>query len=141
MLLRGHARFGIPVTALHEACPGHHLQHLRANQVKGHPLRHIFTSSTFSEGWALYCEDLMYRHGFYIDDRVRLLQLKDLLWRACRVIIDVGLQTGQMGFTEAETFLVRKARLERPNARAEVRRYCANPDPADEQRSREGSDR
>jgi uncharacterized protein (DUF885 family) len=127
VLLRGHARFGIPVTALHKACPGHHLQQIRANQVKGHPLRFIYTSSTFSEGWALYCEDLMYRHGYFTDERVRLLQLKDLLWRACRVIIDVGLQTGQMGFTEAETFLVRKARIERPNARAEVRRYCANP--------------
>jgi uncharacterized protein (DUF885 family) len=127
VLLRGHARSGIPVTALHKACPGHHLQAVRANQVQGHPLRFIFTSTTLSEGWALYCEDLMYRRGFLTDDRVRLLQLKDLLWRACRVIIDVGLQTGQMGFTEAESFLVRKARIERPNARAEVRRYCANP--------------
>jgi uncharacterized protein (DUF885 family) len=127
VLLRGHARFGIPVTALHKACPGHHLQQVRANQLKGHPLRFIYTSSTLSEGWALYCEDLMYRRGFFSDERVRLLQLKDLLWRACRVIIDVELQTGQMGFTEAETFLVRKARIERPNARAEIRRYCANP--------------
>lgn len=127
VLLRGHAQYGIPVTALHKACPGHHLQAVRANQVKGHPLRFIYTSSTLSEGWALYCEDLMYRRGFFNDDRIRLLQLKDLLWRACRVIIDVGLQTGQMGFTEAESFLVRKARIERPNARAEVRRYCANP--------------
>jgi uncharacterized protein (DUF885 family) len=125
--LRGHATHGIAVIALHEAYPGHHMQQVRANQLPGHRLRHLFPSSSFAEGWALYCEDLMYTHGFYTDDRARLLQLKDLLWRACRVIIDVELQTGRMGFNEAVTFLVRKAHIERPNAVAEVRRYCANP--------------
>jgi uncharacterized protein (DUF885 family) len=115
------------VTALHEAYPGHHLQHVLANRVKGHKLRHLFPSSSFAEGWALYCEEMMYAQGFYADDRARLLQLKDLIWRACRVIIDVGLQTGRMGFNEATDFLVRKAHIERSNAVAEVRRYCASP--------------
>ncbi len=126
-LLKGHARFGIVVAALHEVCPGHHLQYVKSNQLKGHPLRHIFRSSTLTEGWAFYCEEMMHRLGFYTDDRIRLLQLKDTLWRACRVIIDVELQTGRMGFNDAATFLVRKARLERPNAVAEVRRYCGRP--------------
>jgi uncharacterized protein (DUF885 family) len=69
----------------------------------------------------------MYQQGFYREDRSRLLQLKDLLWRACRVIIDVELQTGRMGFNEAVTFLVRKAHIERPNAVGEIRRYSAHP--------------
>ncbi len=127
MILKGHGRYAIGVQALHDAYPGHHLQLSRANELKEHKLRFLFASPLFSEGWALYCEEMMHKNGFYKDDRVRLLQLKNLLWRSCRVIIDVELQTGRMGFNEAVTFLVRKAHLERPSAVAEVRRYCANP--------------
>lgn len=126
-LLRGHGRYAIGIQALHDAYPGHHLQLVRANQLKERKLRFLFASPLFSEGWALYCEGMMYRSGFHEDDRVRLLQLKNLLWRACRVIIDVELQTGRMGFNEAATFLARKGHIERPSAVAEVRRYCANP--------------
>ena len=125
--LRGHGRYAIGIQALHDAYPGHHLQLVRANQMKQHKLRFLFASPLFSEGWALYCEGMMHKNGFYKDDRVRLLQLKNLLWRSCRVIIDVELQTGRMGFNDAVTFLVRKAHLERPSAVAEVRRYCSNP--------------
>jgi len=126
-LLRGQTQYVIGVQALHDAYPGHHLQLVRANQLKERKLRFLFSSSLFSEGWALYCEGMMHRNGFYNDDRVRLLQLKNLIWRACRVIIDVELQTGRMGFNEAVTFLARKAHIERPNAVSEVRRYCADP--------------
>jgi uncharacterized protein (DUF885 family) len=125
-ILRGHPRLGIPVLAMHEGYPGHHVQLTRANRT-GRPLRMLFTTPIFAEGWALYSEEMMYRAGFYRDDRIRLLQLSDQLWRACRVIVDVGLHTGAMTFNEAVHFLVRKAKLERPNAIAEVRRYCAHP--------------
>jgi uncharacterized protein (DUF885 family) len=125
-VLREHCRFGVPVLALHEGYPGHHVQLSRANQVDRR-LRTLFTSPTMAEGWALYCEELMYEQGFFGDERVRLLQLRDQLWRACRVIVDVGLHTGKMSFNDAVSFLVRKAKLERAIAAAEVRRYCENP--------------
>ena len=125
-MLQGHMTDGIAVTSLHEAYPGHHLQLAHANRV-GRPLRHLFTTSVMAEGWALYCEEMMYEQGFYKSPASRLLQLKDLLWRACRVTIDVGLHTGKMTFEDAVELLVSKAKLERPNAEAEVRRYCATP--------------
>jgi len=124
--LLGHSKWGIPVTALHEAYPGHHLQLTKANQRKN-LLRHIITTSVFAEGWALYCEEMMYEQGFYTDPKERLLQLKDNLWRAYRVLIDVGLHTGTMTIDEAVKTLVEKAGLEEPNADAEVRRYCQDP--------------
>lgn len=124
--LRGHSIFGIVVTSLHEAYPGHHLQLTVANKLK-RPMRVLSGSSVFAEGWALYCEDMMWEQGFYSDPRTRLLQLKDLLWRACRVIVDVSLHTGKMSFEQAVNFMVEKAHLERPNAETEVRRYCATP--------------
>ncbi len=124
--LEGHSKYGIVVTALHEAYPGHHLQLTRAN-MKNRIWRHMHHTSVFAEGWALYCEEMMYEQGFYADPRVRLLQLKDQLWRACRVMIDVSLHTRGMSANEAVDFLVEKAHLERPNAEVEVRRYCMSP--------------
>jgi len=124
---KGHASFRIPILVLHETYPGHHLQQVQSNLVKGHHLRHIFRSNSNTEGWALYCEGMMREQGYLADDRALLFQLKDLLWRTCRIIVDVQLHTGNMGFNEAVQFLVKKAHLERPNAVAEVRRYCANP--------------
>jgi uncharacterized protein (DUF885 family) len=125
--LQGHSRYGLPVIALHEAYPGHHLQISRANQVPSRFRRHFGHSSLFMEGWALYCEELMHELGFYTDPRVRLMQMKDRLWRACRVIVDVKLHTRQMTVEEAVQFMVEEAKLEEPNARAEVRRYTLTP--------------
>ncbi len=125
--LRGHATHGIVVTALHEAYPGHHLQMTLANQLRHRPLRTLLGTSVFVEGWALYCEEMMWQQGFYDDLRSRLLQLKDQLWRACRVILDVHLHRNEWSVEKGIRFLVHKARLERPNAEAEVRRYCQSP--------------
>ena len=69
----------------------------------------------------------MWEEGYYTDPRVRLLQLKDLLWRACRVIVDVGLHTEGWTPEQAVDYLVHEAGLERSNAEIEVRRYCAEP--------------
>ena len=125
--LRGHSVHGIVVTALHEAYPGHHLQLTVANRLKNRPLRMLVGTPVFNEGWALYCEEMMWEQGFYDDLRARLLQLKDQLWRACRVILDVSLHAGNFTFDKAVKFLVEKAMLEQPNAEAEVRRYCQTP--------------
>lgn len=124
--LRDHPRCGIPVTALHEAYPGHHLQLTRANRAQSAP-RRVFWTPVFAEGWALYCEELMWESGFYSSPGERLLQLKDLLWRACRIVVDIGLHTGGWSTDQAITYLVREAGLEPVNAAAEVRRYCAEP--------------
>jgi uncharacterized protein (DUF885 family) len=124
--LKGHSYPGMVLCALHEAYPGHHLQLVHSNRVKGR-LRHICDSTVFAEGWALYCEQLMKEEGFYGSAEVELFQLKDVLWRAARVIVDVGLHTGNMTFEEAIEFLVSEALIERANAVAEVRRYTNTP--------------
>lgn len=124
--LSGHSVYKVPITALHEGYPGHHLQLVRSNRVPS-KVRKMFSTSVFAEGWALYCEELMYDLGYYTDPRVRLMQLKDQLWRAARVIIDVSLHTRGMTFEEALDFLVEMVGLERVNALSEVKRYCATP--------------
>jgi uncharacterized protein (DUF885 family) len=85
-----------------------------------------FRTSLFSEGWALYCEEMMFEQGFY-DLKSRLFQLKDELWRACRVVIDVELHCGRMNFQEAVRMLIDVAGLEEVNAISEVKRYTQSP--------------
>ena len=79
------------------------------------------------EGWALYCEQLMDETGDYADDEARLFQLVNLLWRAIRIVLDVGLHTRGMSPAEAVDYMVEHLPIERASAEAEVRRYCAWP--------------
>ncbi|MCX7642528.1 MAG: DUF885 domain-containing protein [Armatimonadetes bacterium] len=124
--LRGHCLFALPITVVHEAYPGHHLQLTVAAKLPS-KVRKVFSNNLFVEGWALYCEEMMWEQGYWDDLRVRLFQLKDLIWRAVRVIVDVGLHCKGMSFNEAVNWLVDEAHLERSNAVAEVRRYTASP--------------
>jgi len=124
--LEEHCNFLYPVTAAHEAYPGHHVQMARANQV-GSRWRKHFSSSIFAEGWALYCEELMNEAGYYGDPRMRLFQLKDRLWRAARVINEIGIHCYDLPMDDAARFLVDKVGLTHGAARAETRRYIAEP--------------
>jgi uncharacterized protein (DUF885 family) len=124
--LRGHGLRSIPLIALHEGYPGHHLQLVRANAGR-RKARKLAWNTVFIEGWALYCEEMMKDVGFLDDPGSRLFQLKQMLWRAARVVVDVGLQTAKMSIDDAVRFMVEEAGLERINAEAEVKRYTANP--------------
>ena len=123
---RGHCRHAIPAMVAHEAYPGHHLQLVRAQELPSQVRRHLWTP-VMVEGWALYCEQLMEESGYYDSVEARLFQLVNLLWRAVRVVLDVGLHTRGMAATEAVDYMVRALPIERSNAEAEVRRYCAWP--------------
>lgn len=126
-VLEGHNSLGIPITALHEGYPGHHTQLCWANRNPSVIRRLAGNSTLFAEGWAFYCEELMESLGYISDPRARLLRLKDQLWRACRIVIDVGLHCSGMTVDEAVAILVDVAKIEPVNARAEVARYTMSP--------------
>ena len=126
--LKGHNYAKLPVTALHEAYPGHHLQLTYANMIGTLPRKlGAFVSTLFVEGWAFYCEELMDNLGYLNKPLQRLGRLSDQLWRAARIILDVSLQAREMTVEEAIDFLVDRVGLERTNAQAEVRRYTLTP--------------
>lgn len=124
--LRSHHDAWIPVIAVHEAYPGHHAQALKVNE-NPNLLRRVIRESIFSEGWGLFTEELMYEQGFLVGDDVRLTQLRNRLWRAARVILDVSLHTGGMEFDDAVSFLAEKVRFEPYAAELEVGMYLRNP--------------
>jgi uncharacterized protein (DUF885 family) len=125
-LLQDHLRPAMAATMVHEGYPGHHLQLSVAARLPSKVRRH-FATAVFVEGWAFYCEAMMGEQGYYRDRRSRVLQFKDQLWRACRVLIDVGLQTDGMSLDQAAGMLHEVARIEGPAARGEVLRYTRSP--------------
>jgi len=126
--LKGHTYVKLPVTALHEAYPGHHLQITHANRTATLPRRlGTFLSTLFAEGWAFYCEEMMETMGYISKPVQRLGRLKDQRWRAARIILDGCLHTGTMTVEEGVAFLEEKCQLEHTNALAEVRRYTQTP--------------
>ncbi|HET7790783.1 MAG TPA: DUF885 domain-containing protein [Gemmatimonadales bacterium] len=125
-MLRDHCRYEIAATALHEGYPGHHLQLVTAQAQASDVRKNLWTPLTV-EGWALYCEDMMADEGFYASEEERFFQRVHLLWRAVRVLLDVGLHTRGMTFAQAVDYIVDTLHVDRANAEAEVRRYCAGP--------------
>lgn len=114
------------VIAGHEAVPGHHLQFTRAADVD-RPLRRFGYTSTYVEGWGLYSEDLMDRAGAFVDAPARMALLRMRLWRAVRVLIDVGLNTGDLRPSDAVAMLVDDVMMDRWTAKKEVERYLVSP--------------
>lgn len=81
---------------IHEAMPGHALQGMHSNRHKAStPIRAVFGSGSFVEGWAVYAEQLMARHGYLRSESeraasaLRLQQLKMQLRTTLNTILDI----------------------------------------------------
>ena len=117
---------GIPTTAVHEAYPGHHW-HLAMAKLNPSEVRALLGTPYFSEGWALYAEQVMREEGFFTDLRHEMFQYEATIFRAARIVVDTSLHSGEMSYDEAVSFMMERANLPEPTARAEVTRYCAWP--------------
>jgi uncharacterized protein (DUF885 family) len=128
-LLREHNWTGLENTSVHESYPGHHLQFTVANSVpEACTLPRLMNeSSVFYEGWALYCEQLMQEEAFLQTPQHRFVMLKDRLWRALRIIIDVKTQTNRMSYDEAADLMVRELHFPRLQAQADLNWYSQSP--------------
>jgi hypothetical protein len=121
-----HCLYEVAATAIHEAYPGHHLQMLTA-QAQSSPIRRILWTPVTVEGWALYCEELMAEQGYFATLEERFFQRIHLLWRAVRIVLDIGLHTRGMTPAQATDYMVDRLAMDRGRAAAEVSRYCAWP--------------
>ncbi|MGI6666536.1 MAG: DUF885 domain-containing protein [Bacillota bacterium] len=112
--------------AFHEVIPGHHLQSC-LSKIGVSDLRKQFRSTVFVEGWGLYTEVLMAEQGYLADPATTLINLKNALWRAVRVVVDVGLHVDDMTLAEATRLLQDNVRMEHHMASGEARRYTMSP--------------
>ena len=81
---------------VHEAMPGHALQLMHAKRsAAATPVRAIWSSGTFVEGWAVYAEELMADHGYRSAESaeaaagLRMQQLKMALRTIINTILDI----------------------------------------------------
>jgi uncharacterized protein (DUF885 family) len=78
--------------AYHEGVPGHHNQISVAQQLKGLPKFRLRGGySAYTEGWALYAEELGKEVGFYKDPVSDYGRLNSELFRAVRLVVDTGI--------------------------------------------------
>jgi uncharacterized protein (DUF885 family) len=121
--LSANAHGTIPTITVHETYPGHHWHMVMR---KGNPsdVRRVYSTPYFSEGWALYAERVMRERGFFGSPLHELHHLNASLFRAARIVVDTSLHLDEMTVDEAVRFMVDRAALPEPVARAEVGRYC-----------------
>lgn len=127
--LSEHDEVGLGHTSVHEAYPGHHLQFVTANRnaVARTLPRLLNASASFYEGWALYSEQLMLEQGFLDRPESRIVLLRDRLWRALRVMLDVELHTRGLSFDAAADRMVSALGFPRTQAEADLAWYTRSP--------------
>jgi len=118
--------FGIELTCAHEAYPGHHVQFVIQNQHKSH-VRRMADHAIYYEGWTLWCEQMSVDFKVSENPYLKLIQLNDALWRANRIVIDCGLQTGSMSYDAACRRLQREVGFTKGRAQADVNWYTSSP--------------
>ena len=107
---------------VHEAMPGHYLQIMHSNKFKAPTLvRAIFRSGTFTEGWAVYAEQMMAENG-YGGDAVEMQQLKMKLRVIINAIIDQKIHTEGMTEKEAIDFMMNEGFQEEGEAAGKWKR-------------------
>lgn len=79
--------------AYHEAIPGHHMQLSIAMELEGLPKFRTMGGgyTAYTEGWGLYSEYIPKEYGFYSNPYSDFGRLSMELWRACRLVVDVGI--------------------------------------------------
>jgi uncharacterized protein (DUF885 family) len=114
------------MVAVHEGVPGHHLQFRWAAKARKGLRRHGY-NSVYVEGWGLYTEGLMERHGYVTGTLDRLAALRMRAWRAVRCYVDPALHSGLIRPSEAVRLLVDEAGASERAAKMEITRYLRDP--------------
>jgi len=121
-----HSKYSLPDLAAHEAIPGHVWQGEYANKL---PLiRTLLAFNAYSEGWALYAEQLVDELGVYEGEpALRLGYLQSIAFRCCRLVVDTGLHAKRWTRSQGVDFFVQKNGSNPLEVASEVDRYCSWP--------------
>ncbi|MEG3087011.1 DUF885 domain-containing protein [Sphingomonas sp. PB4P5] len=122
-------KFGLATLTHHEAVPGHHLQVGLALESTAIPLiRRRGFFSGYSEGWALYAEQLADEMGMYEGDPLgQVGYLQSLLFRATRLVVDSGMHSKRWSREQATDYLIATTGIARGRSQSEIDRYTVWP--------------
>ncbi len=118
----------IETTAYHEGVPGHHLQISIAQELPELPpfRQHEFYTA-YTEGWALYSEELGKEVGFFQDPYSYYGHLQDDMLRAIRLVVDTGFHYKHWSRQQVVDFFHEHSAIDEPEVQEETDRYMANP--------------
>ena len=121
-----HRKFDLPDLTHHEAIPGHVWQGEYAQKL---PLiRTLLSFNAYSEGWALYAQQLADEFGVYDDFPAgRLGYLQGIAFRACRLVVDTGLHAKRWSREQGVRFFIDENGSKAEEVASEVDRYCSWP--------------
>ena len=121
-----HNRFSLPTLAFHESIPGHVWQQEYTHKL---PLiRTLLSFNAYSEGWALYAEQLAAELGAYEGNPVgRLGYLQAIAFRACRLVVDTGLHAKRWTREQAIKWFRENTGNGLDEVTSEIDRYCSWP--------------
>ncbi|MEM7371911.1 MAG: DUF885 domain-containing protein [Bacteroidota bacterium] len=118
----------LPALTLHEAVPGHHLQIMLSQEQENVPkFRQDQYLSAFGEGWALYAEYLGKEAGMYETPYEDFGRLTYEMWRACRLVVDVGMHAKGWSRQQAVDFMASNTALSLHEVNTEIDRYIGWP--------------
>ena len=122
-------KFGLATLTHHEATPGHHLQVSLAQESEDIPLiRRLGGYSSYSEGWALYSEQLADEMGLFEGDPLgRAGMLQSFLFRATRLVVDSGLHAKRWSREKATDYFIATTGIARGRSQGEIDRYTVWP--------------
>jgi uncharacterized protein (DUF885 family) len=115
--------------AYHEGVPGHHMQLSVQQQLTGLPKfrLHGLGFNAYSEGWALYAEQLGKEAGFYQDPVSDYGRLSSELFRAVRLVVDTGIHSKGWTRDQVVDFMRKSGAVDEPTIQSETDRYIAWP--------------
>jgi len=120
--------YELPALVSHEGAPGHHIQIALAQELTGLPLfRRESDITAFVEGWALYSEQLTREMGLYQTPYERFGLLSMEMWRACRLVMDVGIHWKGWTRDQAIACFKENTALADKNMQNETDRYIGWP--------------
>jgi uncharacterized protein (DUF885 family) len=114
-------------TSVHEVWPGHFLQFLHSNSNPS-KLEGLWVGYAYAEGWAHYCEEMMYEEGLGKGEPEKHIgQLTDALLRDVRLLSSIGLHTHGMTVAQSEKMFREQAFQDPGNARQQAARGTYDP--------------
>lgn len=130
-----YCRSAIVNTAVHEVYPGHFHQGVVSNKK---PWMHqlslmliepdtMVPSWETQEGWGMYCEKMMIDRGFRSTPADRYAMLDYAIWRACRIVFDIGFATGDASLEEMVQMFMKETNSSRETTEAELFGFSRTP--------------
>lgn len=119
-------RYALATLSYHEGIPGHVWQGEYTYKL---PLiRSLLQFNAYSEGWALYAEQLGDELGAYEGDPLgKLGYLQSLAFRACRLVVDTGIHAKRWTRDQAINWFATTNGSTVAEVANDVDRYCAWP--------------